>query len=141
MFTEMNSANRFEMLKIVGKFILANPKTSYTEATETLKLPELTTTQFYNVRAQLRRKGQLIDTGAAGKERSAKASGAAPAAGRNTHIEILETIDVSGFSDEIKEHYKTGILPLLRRLVPQEKGLRLVFLSDPPSLEIQRLVN
>ncbi len=126
------------MLKRVGKFILSNPKASYTEAVESLKIPALTTTQFYNVRAQLRRKGQLIDPGADKKGKPSLAKSPASQAG---HIEILETIDISGFSDEIKQHYKTGILPLLRRLLPEEKGLRLVFLSDPPALEIQRLVN
>jgi hypothetical protein len=133
----LNSTNRFDMLKKVRQHILANPKSSYNDAIEQLKIPELSTTQFYNVRAQLRRKGQLIDTGA---EKSNKASVESPRQSKSTHVEILETIEIAGLSQEIKEHYTTGILPMLRRLVPQGKTIRLAFLSDPPSIEIQRVV-
>jgi len=57
---------------------------------------------------------------------------------KSVQVEILDTIDVTGFSQEIRDHYKSNVLPLLQRLVPQGKALNMVFLSDPPTLEIRR---
>ena len=56
-------------------------------------------------------------------------------------MEILETIDAGGFSEEVREHYKSHVLPLLRKLVPGGEGLQLVFLTDPPTLELRRGVS
>ncbi len=138
--------NKSEMLKSVRKYILAHPNASYTELVLALKCDPLTTIQFYNIRAQLRRKGQLPDTGAAKPKTVAiesKPAGAvnnAKTSANSTRVEILHTVDASDFSPAILDHYKTGVLPLLQRLVPDGKNIRLVFLSDPPALEIRKLV-
>lgn len=134
----LDNTTRSEMLKKVRQFILENPSTSFTTTTESLKLPGLTTIQFYNIKAQLRRKGKLMDSGV---KQSDGLGNRKSAASNSTRIEILHTVDVTGFTPEILEHYKTGILPLLRRLVPEGKGISLVFLSDPPAVEIRRIVS
>ena len=53
-------------------------------------------------------------------------------------IEILESIDAAGFSNELREHYKSHILPLLKRLLPNGERLQIVMLSDPPAIELSR---
>lgn len=58
-----------------------------------------------------------------------------------TKIEILETINAGGFSEELRTHWKTVVLPLLKGLLPGGKNVTLAFLSDPPVLEIRRPVS
>lgn len=62
--------------------------------------------------------------------------------GLNTpiRIEILDTMDCSGFSEEIKNHYKSHILSLMQKLVPGGQKISIAFLSEPEALEIRRLI-
>jgi hypothetical protein len=53
-------------------------------------------------------------------------------------FEILETLDASRLSEELKEHYKSHFLPLIQRLVPDGKKIQMVFLADPPAIELRR---
>lgn len=55
-------------------------------------------------------------------------------------VEILAETDSKGFSNEIKAHYQSHILPLLKRVVPGGGALQLVFHSDPEKIEVRRLV-
>lgn len=55
-------------------------------------------------------------------------------------VEIIESLDIAGYSDELKAYYKTYVLPLLQKLVPDGSKLHMAFLSDPPKLEIRRIV-
>ncbi len=137
----MPNIEKLEMLKTVRKYILNHPKIKFTDLTAALKIPQLTTIQFYNIKAQLRKKGQLVDPGgfkAAGYDEAPASK--AKTKSNSMHVEILESVDVGNFSDDIKGHYKSNILGLLQRHVPDGKNLRMVFLSDPPVLEIQRIV-
>lgn len=53
-------------------------------------------------------------------------------------MEIVDSIDASGFTDETRSHYKTHILPMLQRLMPRGNDLQLVFLANPPLIEFRR---
>jgi hypothetical protein len=135
----MANTEKLEMLKVVRKHILNNPKIPYAQLVAELKVPRLSTVQFYNIKAQLRKKGQLVDRGETNPVSRSKANETA-SGGKSMRIEILDSIDIANLPEEIKEHYKTNIFDMLRRLVPDGKNLRMVFLSDPPTLEIQRIV-
>ncbi len=137
----MPNTENLEMLKAVRKHVQSHPKTTYTDLIAELNLTnQLSTVQFYNIKSQLRKKGLLPDKGVTKMVERSKPKDAASRS-NSVHIEILETIDISGFSKEILGHYRTHIIDLLRRLVPNGKILRLALLSDPPTLEIQRLVS
>jgi hypothetical protein len=55
-------------------------------------------------------------------------------------LEILESIDSTGFSEELHGFYKTHVLPLLKRLLPGGSSLQMVFLTDPSRIEIRKLI-
>ena len=55
-------------------------------------------------------------------------------------VEILAETDSSGFSEEIKRHYQSHILPLLKKLVAGGEALQMVFHTDPAKIEIRRLI-
>jgi hypothetical protein len=57
-----------------------------------------------------------------------------------TRFEILELVDISSFSSELKDHYRSHVLPMLKRLLPDGAAISFAFLSDPPTLEIRRMV-
>ena len=135
----MPNTEKLEMLKTVRKYILNHPKINYADLTTALKIPQLSTIQFYNIKAQLRKKGQLVDQGGFKSASTYEAPVSRPKS-NSVHVEILESMDVGSLSEEIKGHYKSNILGLLQRHVPNGKNLRMVFLSDPPMLEIQRVM-
>lgn len=135
----MPNTEKLEMLKLVKQHIQAHPKTTYADLVAELKLEQLTTVQFYNVKAGLRKKGLLPDTGAARISKPSTSDASSPRS-NSVHIEILESFDISGFTPEILQHYRTHFIGTLRKLVPNGESLRLAFLSDPPIMEIQRVV-
>ena len=55
-------------------------------------------------------------------------------------VEILDTVDISSFSPEIRNHYSTHVLPMLKRLIPDGPAIHFAFLADPPSIEIRKMV-
>lgn len=57
-----------------------------------------------------------------------------------TRVQILETLDTSAFSDQLKEDFKMHFLPVLKRMMPEGSNIEVLFLSDPPSLEIRRVI-
>jgi len=138
----MLNTDKAEMLKATRFHILKHPRVSYSDLVAELRLPRLTTVQFYNIKAQLKKQGKLPISGEAraiSNPLTSIANHTPPT--KSQRIEILDTIDVSTFSDEIKDHYKTSILGLLNRLVPAGNNIQMVLLSDPPSLEIRRIVS
>lgn len=138
----MPNTEKLELINSVRKHILGNPQIAYADLISDSKFSRLTTVQFYNIKAGLRKKGLLVGK-AESKSKSERRF--APTEfvpdPKSKCIEILETIDFSNISEEIKQHYKTGILTLLQRIVPDGKNIRMVFLSDPPALEIRRLAS
>jgi hypothetical protein len=132
------------------QYIKANPSCSYDELVKALDFKELSKPHFFSMKTLLRKKGLIPEESRtrrgrkAGEKKPAAASAAkegklAVVAPTKT-IEILESIDASDFSDEIREHYKSHVLPLLQRLVAQGDRLQMVFLSDPPTIELRRTV-
>lgn len=55
-------------------------------------------------------------------------------------IEILDTIDSSNMSTEVMAHYRSHILPMIKRLHPDGPAIHWAFLSDPPCIEIRKMV-
>lgn len=55
-------------------------------------------------------------------------------------VQILETVDISNFSSDLKEHYRSYVLPMLKRLYPDGPTIHFAFLSDPPCIEIRKMV-
>lgn len=129
------------------QYIKENPSCSYDELVKALDFRELSKPHFFSMKTQLRKKGLISEESRTRRgrkpgekslkpvQREAKPA-AAPSATKT--VEILETIDAGGFSEEVREHYKSHVLPLLRKLVPGGETLQLVFLSDPPTMELRR---
>ena len=140
--------NKFEKKKLnerAKQFIKMRPDCSYEELVESLGFKELSKPHFFSMKTLLRKQGQIPEQSRSrrGRKPGVKTSSSvyqapAKAASTSKTIEILESIDATGFSDELREHYKSRILPLLKRLVPQGEGLHMVTLSDPPTIELRR---
>jgi hypothetical protein len=130
------------------QYIKQNPSCSYDELVKSLDFKELSKPHFFSMKTQLRKKGLIPEESRArrGRKPGEKrvSSGPrevkviSPASTTSKTVEILETIDAGGFSEEVREHYKSHVLPLLRRLVPGGESLTLAFLSDPPTIELRR---
>ena len=118
----------------IRAYLRKKPDCSYEELVKTLKLNGLSKPWFYTLKSQAKQ----INPGKNGDSESSP--GARPGVGAITTVEILDTIDSSGFSDEVKLHYQTHILPLLKRVVPDGSSIQLVQLSDPPSMEIRKVI-
>jgi hypothetical protein len=133
------------------QYIKEHPSCSYDELVKALDFKELSKPHFFSMKTMLRKKGLIPEESRTRRGRKAGEKGAAtgrPAA-KETQlavaaptktIEILETIDASGFPEEIREHYKSHVLPLLQRLIAQGDRLQMVFLSDPPTIELRRSI-
>ena len=129
------------------QYIKDNPSCTYEELVKALDFRELSKPHFFSMKTQLRKKGLISEESRTrrGRKPGEKRLQAAPREVRPSAptatiktVEILETIDAGGFSDEVREHYKTHVMPLLRKLVPGGETLQMVFLSDPPKLELRR---
>ena len=129
------------------QYIKDHPDCTYDELTSALGFKELSRPHFFSMKTQLRKQGLI--PGESRTRRSRKGEGRpfrtaqAPSEVSSgpspiKTIEIIETIDVSGFSEEIREHYKSHVFPLLKKLLPGGQGLQMVFLSDPPTIELRR---
>jgi hypothetical protein len=109
-----------------------HPECSYEELKKALPNVGLSKPWFYVLRSQARGK----KSGILSKEPSSlqgKWNG-------YRQVEILDTIDWSNFSAELKAHYKTHIFPLIKRLRPDGLSIHFSFLSDPPCIEIRKMV-
>lgn len=133
------------------QYIKEHPSCTYEELVKALEFQELSKPHFFSMKTQLRKKGLISEESRTrrGRKPGEKKTAAAvqresrPAASASTTktVEILESIDAEGFSEEIREHYKSHIMPLLRKLIPGGESLQLVFLSDPPTYELRRGVS
>lgn len=118
----------------IREYLRKYPACSYEELVKTLKLSSLSKPWFYALRSQAKQinPGRNVDFEAT--------PGGRPGVGTTMTVEILDTIDSSGFSDEVKLHYQTHFLPLLKRIVPDGLSIQLVHLTDPPSIEIRKVI-
>jgi hypothetical protein len=130
------------------QYIKEHPACTYEELVKALEFQELSKPHFFSMKTQLRKKGLISEESRTRRGRKPgekrlitvqrEPSRPAPTASTTKTVEILETIDADGFSEEIREHYKSHIMPLLRKLIPGGESLQLVFLSDPPTYELRR---
>jgi hypothetical protein len=152
-YSKEPSLKKVEKKKLNEKakqYIKANPSCSYDELVKALDFGELSKPHFFSMKTMLRKKGLIPEESRTRRGRKAgEKKAAAPASSKEDKltvaaptktIEILETIDASDFSDEVREHYKSHVLPLLQRLIAQGDRLQMVFLSDPPTIELRRTV-
>jgi hypothetical protein len=137
------------------QYIKEHPACTYEELVKALEFQELSKPHFFSMKTQLRKKGLISEEsrtrrgrkpGKPGEKRQAapvreNRPAATSTLSTSKTVEILETIAAGGFSDEVREHYKSHVLPLLRKLVPGGENLQLVFLSDPPTMELRRGVS
>ena len=127
------------------KYIIEHPDCTYGELVKDLGFGELSKPHFFSMKTLLRKKGSIPGESrtrrgrkAAPRSQTAVAPKSVAFSSATTTIEILESIDATGFSDELREHYKSHVLPLLQKLLPGGKGLQMVLLSDPPTIELRR---
>jgi hypothetical protein len=130
------------------QFIQEHPACTYDELVKSLDFRELSKPHFFSMKTQLRKKGLISEESRTRRGRKAgekkplsvpREITIIPASGSKT-IEILESIDARGFTEEVREHYKSHVLPLLQRLVTQGEKLQMVFLTDPPTIELRRVL-
>jgi hypothetical protein len=136
------------------QYIKEHPGCTYDELVKSLDFKELSKPHFFSMKTQLRKKGMIPEESRTRRGRKPGEKRSVPIGPREIKVfsrpqtlstsktvEILETIDAGGFSEEVREHYKSHVLPLLRKLVPGGEGLQFVFLTDPPTLELRRGVS
>lgn len=144
----MNSPTKRKMNEKAREYIRTHPGCTYSDLVHAIGYADLSKAYFFNIRGQLRKKGSIPIANLsrsraekfAGQKASEPKNSVLPARAIMT-VDILESIDIAGLSDELKSHYQTHILPLLKRIVPDGPSLQMVFLSDPPKMEIRRLVS
>ncbi len=144
--TTLKKIEKKKLNEKAKQYIKEHPGCTYDELVKSLDFKELSKPHFFSMKTLLRKKGMIPEESRT--RRGRKAGEKKPASGpREIHviapthtktIEILETIDASGFSDEVREHYKSHVLPLLQKLMPTGEKLQMVFLSDPPTIELRR---
>jgi hypothetical protein len=128
------------------QYIKEHPACTYDELVKSLDFKELTKPHFFSMKTQLRKKGLIPEESRT--KRGRKPGERKPLSGpreilvinpaSTKTVEILDTIDAAGFSEEVREHYKSHILPLLQKLMPSGEKLQMVFLTDPPTIELRR---
>lgn len=128
------------------EYIQNHPGCTYEELVQALGFRELSKPHFFSMKTQLRKKGLIPGESRTRRSRKGEGrplSGASrqetptlPALSTKT-IEIVASIDAAGFSDELRDSYKSHFLPLIQKLWPGQ-GLHMVFLSDPPLIELRR---
>lgn len=126
-------------------YIKSHPGCTYEELVQALGFQELSKPHFFSMKTQLRKKGLI--PGESRTRRTRKGEGRAVSASRHETptlpalstktIEIVASIEADKFSEELRSHYKSHFLPLLQKLWPGQ-GLHMVFLSDPPVIELRR---
>jgi hypothetical protein len=144
--TTLKKIEKKKLNEKAKQYIKDHPGCTYDELVKSLDFKELSKPHFFSMKTQLRKKGLIPEESRTRRGRKAGEK-KAPMAPREIHViaptttktvEILESIDATGFSDEVREHYKTHVLPLLQKLMPTGEKLQMVFLSDPPTIELRR---
>ncbi len=132
------------------QYIREHSDCTYEDLVGELNFEELTKAHFFSMKTQLRKKGLISGESRAKRGRKPnsvlgitkqypKEPRSMPMT-QNKTIEILESIDVTEFSEEIREHYKNHFIPMLKRLMPNGERIQMVMLSDPPTIELRRTV-
>lgn len=116
----------------IRAYLHKHPSCTYDELIQALNVTGLSKPWFYTLRSQARENGS--------EAKSRIVSDGKSLVTPLMTVEILEIIDSSDFSDGLKSHYKTHVLPLLKKLLPDGQSIHLVQLADPPGIEIRRII-
>ena len=116
----------------IRAYLRKHPSCKYEELIQALNLTGLSKPWFYTLRSQARGGGSEAKPQIASEGKSSISP--------LMTVEILEIIDSSEFSDELKSHYKTHVMPLLKKLLPGGPSIHLVHISDPPGIEIRKII-
>lgn len=129
------------------EYIQSHPGCTYEELIQALGFRELSKPHFFSMKTQLRKKGLISAESRTRRSGKREDRSVTPSASRTSSatlpalpaktIEIVASIETAGFSEELRDHYKSHFLPLLQKLWPGQ-GLHMVFLSDPPVIELRR---
>lgn len=127
-------------------YIKSHPGCTYEELVQALGFKELSKPHFFSMKTQLRKKGLIPGESRTRRSRNGEGRPSASASRHETSrmpaltaktIEIVASVDATGFSEELKENYKSHFLPLVQKLWPGQ-GLHMVFITDPPGIELRR---
>jgi hypothetical protein len=129
------------------EYIQSHPGCTYEELVQALGFRELSKPHFFSMKTQLRKKGLISAESRTRRNSKGEGRTQTKSASRSESsglpglpsktIEIVASIDTAGFSEELRDHYKSHFLPLLQKLWAGQ-GLHMVFLSDPPVIELRR---
>jgi hypothetical protein len=130
--TESHSESRARILREMRAYLGRHPEATFEQMKKALAIPGLSKPWFMVIKGEVLR----------GK------SGALPRPPTALHfrqsilmrVEILESLDTSSFSPKLREHYRTHVLPMVKRLHPEGPVIHFAFLSDPPCIEIRKMV-
>jgi len=140
----MNPLAKKKERTLARDYLRKHPDCSYEQLIKELGITSLSKPYFFNIRGQMRRNGAIPDVTPKreGQKETGKPVGKAEAVPNlnGVKVEILHTMDASGLTPELREHWKSTVLPVLNALV-SGGGVMLAFLADPPTMEIRRQVN
>lgn len=136
--------------ELVRSYLKMHPFASFAELKKDLNLKTLSSPWFYTIRSEMRENGELPASDESdpplkkkGRRRRGSTSvtvGNAVSGSTSSVIEILDTIDCSEYSEDLKKQFKDQFFPILRRLHPYGESLQLAFLQDPPRMEFRRQI-
>ncbi len=143
----MNPLVKKKEKAVARDYLRKNPNCTYEQLIQDLGITSLSKPYFFNIRTALRKSGEIPGGPGSKKERQIKdkkvvenpRNGKAALSG--TKVEILHSMDASMLTPELREHWKSTVLPVLKTLVAAGETINLVFLSDPVTLEIRRVVS
>ncbi len=116
----------------IRSYIESHPDSTFEEMRKALALPGLSSPWFLVIKGEvLRKKSGALFQMPSSLSRKPSAY---------MKIEIMESVDISSFTLELKEHYRSHILPMVKRLHPEGHSIHFAFLADPPCIEIRKMV-
>jgi hypothetical protein len=136
-FKDLNPATRQKATPEIRDYLRKHPDCNYEELVKALSLKSLSKPWFYALRSGVRKNAR-------GSFRESKAKENAPVSiwpQPIMTVEILESIDASGFSAGLKREYVESFQPLLRQVIPGGNALQVVVLESPPRIEVRRLIS
>jgi len=126
------------------QYILDNPNCTYEQLIKALNIQSLSKPYFFNIRGTLRKQGKIPTLG---KSKNESVSNK-PIGTRDSgyiwglrKFEIIHSMDASALTPELREFWKSNVLPLLQKHIPGGQNIQFAFLEDPPLLEIRKEIS
>ena len=116
----MNPLAKKKERTLAREYLRKRPDCTYEELIKDLGITSLSKPYFFNLRGILRRSGAIpVGNGSKrGRKKDAdtglEKSKAEKPTFAGTQVEILHTIDASKVTSELREHWKTTVLPVLQ---------------------------